>query len=396
MKNKKLVEITLLLSSMFTMMAGAIMAPSLPLIEHIFRETENIALLTRLILSIPAAFTAIFAPIFGVLADKIGRKNLLLMSLILYAIGGCSGYIMNDIYTILVGRALLGISVAGIMTISSTLIGDYFTGSERNKFIGLQGAFMGFGGVFFVSLAGILADIRWNLPFLIYLLSLVAFVTGFISLREPRKHTHSPQTISETVPYKLEAAKVCLYIFIGIVFFYMIPVQLPFLLDKLENITNTKIGFAISLMQLSSAIVALNYKKIKAHLSFNLIYFLLLLFMGIGSIMISYCQQYNLILMALCISGIGVGLLMPLGNLWIMTLAPENKRGVMVGYITTAVYIGQFLSPILLQPIVKYLGVQHLFLTAGCLMISLATFIHFISNLKKKSNAGTHIIMQKS
>ena len=72
MKNKKLISITLLLSSTFTMMAGAIIAPSLPQIERIFQDTDNIALLTRLILSLPAIFTAIFAPVFGLLSDKLG------------------------------------------------------------------------------------------------------------------------------------------------------------------------------------------------------------------------------------------------------------------------------------------------------------------------------------
>lgn len=219
MKNRKLIEITLLLSSMFTMMAGAIIAPALPQIERIFQDTDNIALLTRLILSMPAIFTAIFAPIFGFLADKLGRRNLLLLSLLLYAIGGFSGFLLNDIYLILVGRALLGIAVAGIMTISSTLIGDYFTGSERNKFIGLQGAFMGFGGVVFVSIAGILADISWNLPFLIYLLSILALITGSISIKDAPKKQQVQQFQTKTDYNKSKALKVYALVFMGIVLY---------------------------------------------------------------------------------------------------------------------------------------------------------------------------------
>lgn len=184
------------------MMAGAIIAPALPQIERIFQDTDNIALLTRLILSMPAIFTAIFAPIFGFLADKLGRRNLLLLSLLLYAIGGFSGFLLNDIYLILVGRALLGIAVAGIMTISSTLIGDYFTGSERSKFIGLQGSFMGFGGLVFVSIAGILA-----------------LITGSISLKDAPKKKHVLKLESNTDCNKLKALKVYALVFMGIVLY---------------------------------------------------------------------------------------------------------------------------------------------------------------------------------
>lgn len=383
MKNKKLIEITLLLSSMLTMMAGAIVAPSLPQIQQVFKDTENVELLARLILSVPALFTLLFAPIFGVLADKLGRKRLLLISLLLYSIGGGSGFFLNNIYLILIGRSLLGIAVAGIMTISSTLIGDYFSGAARNKFIGLQGAFMGFGGVIFVSIAGLLADIKWNYPFLIYFLSIVALVIGYISLHEPKKEIQSVKDVSSKSSFNLEAIKVYLFVFIGIVFFYIMPVQLPFLLDNIENMTTSKIGLAISLMQLTSAIVALNYKTIKTHFSFNTIYILTLLFMGLGYIVIAYSGQYLIIVGAASIAGIGVGLLMPLGTLWIMELAPTNKRAIMVGNITSAVYLGQFLSPVLLQPIINSFGIVKLFSLTGYIMIIFCAIIYFTNKVVK-------------
>lgn len=405
MKNKKLIKTTLLLSSMFTVMAGAIIAPSLPQIEHVFKNTKNIAFLTRLILSVPAIFTVIFSPIFGIMANKFGKKQLLLMSLSLYAIGGFSGFILNNIYFILGGRALLGIAVAGIMTISSTLIGDFFTGAERNKFIGLQGAFMGFGGVVFVSLAGILADIKWNLPFLIYLLSIVVLLIGGISLYDLKKEIHSSESTLSKSDYKLEVAKVYIFFFIGVVFFYMMPVQLPFLLDKLENMTTSKIGFTISLMELSAAIVAFNYKTIKDFLSFDTIFILSLFFMGCGYVAIAYSVQYIFINVAVFIAGMGVGLLMPLGNLWIMQLAPANRRSIMVGNITTALFLGQFLSPILLQPIINSFGVMQLFLLAGFVMIFFVVILYLkkiavkkqkkkiLKNIKDFNDSKIHNIM---
>ncbi len=88
----------------------------------------------------------------GALIDRFGRLKLMLSSLILYGLAGTSGYFMNDLYSILVGRALLGIGVAGVMTTTITLIADYFEGTERNAFMGLQGAFVALGGVISVTL----------------------------------------------------------------------------------------------------------------------------------------------------------------------------------------------------------------------------------------------------
>ncbi len=108
-KNKTLIKISLLLISMMTMMAGAVIAPSLPQIKQVFIDIENIDLLSRLIITLPALFIAIFSPLAGYLADRFGRKKLLLTSLVLYAIGGSSGYFVNDIYYILIGRSLLAL-----------------------------------------------------------------------------------------------------------------------------------------------------------------------------------------------------------------------------------------------------------------------------------------------
>ncbi|MCT4672100.1 MAG: MFS transporter [Prolixibacteraceae bacterium] len=389
MKNSILIKTTLLLCSMFTMMAGAIIAPSLPAMEQLFHQTENVALLTRLVLSIPAIFTAIFAPIFGIGASKMSSKKLLLFSLLLYAFSGVSGLFLDNIYYILIGRIFLGISVAGVMTLSTALIGDYFTGAERNKFIGLQGSFMGFGGVIFVSLAGVMADIKWNLPFAIYLLSLFAFTTGLYAIKED---TH-PKEKNEKKDLKQNKTssnplKVYILVFIGILMFYILPVQLPFLLSEKLQVTNTEIGITISVMQLTSAVVALFYKKIRHLFEFHTIYILILLFIGLGYIIISNTNGYPLFVLASSIVGIGVGLLMPMGNLWIMEIASNSNRAQLIGNVTTSIYLAQFLSPVLLQPIVRHYGVADLFQYSGYFMVLFALcytlFQAYQTTLKKE------------
>ncbi|MEO0013265.1 MAG: Bacillibactin exporter, partial [Cyanobacteriota bacterium] len=156
---------TLLLTSTLTVMSGATIAPSLPAMQEYFADVPNSALLVRLVLTIPALFIAIGGLFAGQLVDRLGRKPLLIGSALLYGIAGSSGFILNSLGAILVGRALLGLSVAGIMTGVTTLIGDYYTGQTRANFMGLQAAFMGLGGVVFLSVGGFIADLNWRFPF---------------------------------------------------------------------------------------------------------------------------------------------------------------------------------------------------------------------------------------
>ena len=157
--NNKALQATLLLASTLTVMAGATIAPSLPQMARVFSNTPNAEFLSKLILTIPALFIAVCSPLAGRIIDRLGRLRLLFMALIIYSIGGVSGYFLNNLYHILVGRALLGIAVAGIMTVAVTLIGDYFEGRSRERFMGIQAASMSFGGMIFVGTGGFLADL---------------------------------------------------------------------------------------------------------------------------------------------------------------------------------------------------------------------------------------------
>lgn len=93
---------------------------------------------------------------------------------------------------IFVGRALLGIAVAGIMTSGTTLIADYFRGEERAKLLGLQTGIMSLGGTVLITLVGLLTDIQWNTPFLIHLAALAVLPFVVIYLREPRPIERCP------------------------------------------------------------------------------------------------------------------------------------------------------------------------------------------------------------
>jgi len=143
------VKLTLLVVSTLTVMAGATIAPSLPAIQQHFTEVDNVEYWVRLVLTVPALSIAISAPFVGVIIDKLGRKPLLTLALILYGLAGSSGVWLNALGMILLGRTFLGVSVAGIMITATALIADYYTGPARGKFLGLQAAFMALGELFF-------------------------------------------------------------------------------------------------------------------------------------------------------------------------------------------------------------------------------------------------------
>jgi MFS family permease len=368
-----LVKATLLLSSSLTVMAGATIAPSLPAMRDHFAATPNADYWVRLVLTAPALFIAIGALFVGTLIDRFGRKPLLAIAVLLYGLAGASGAVLNDLGMILVGRVLLGLSVAGIMTTATALIADYYIEAARAQFLGFQAAFMGLGGVMFLSLGGFLADVNWRMPFLIYLLALLIFPLVVFVLPEPDR-TSEAQRLGDATPAVFPwriAGLTYVVALLSQVVFYLIPVQLPFYLKQLFDANASQSGLAIAFATLFSAASAIAYKQIKARLSFMGIYAIAFLSMAVGYLVIGFSLTYAMVLVGLAIAGAGLGLLMPNMNVCLTSAVPSNLRGRVLGGLTTAFFFGQFVSPILSQPLSGAVGLDGTYRLAGGLLVGM-------------------------
>lgn len=374
--NSLFTKTTLLFVSTLTVMSGATIAPSLPAMREHFADVGNVELWVRLVLTIPALFIVIGSPIAGTIVDRLGRKPLLVACLLLYGLAGSSGFFLNSLFAILLGRAFLGLAVAGIMVGATTLIADYYVGAARATFMGLQAAFMGLGGVLFLSGGGFLADANWRLPFLIYLFAWLLLPMAILFVYEPH-----PQVAQTNQPEQTEASsqlpiKLLILVFssavITQIIFYLIPVQLPFYLQKLSNATATQSGLAIAFATLFSAFSSLSYGKLKQRLDFLGILTLSFILIGVGYFGLGLASNYSQVLMTLVPIGLGLGVLMPNLNVWVSATVPDTLRGRALGGLTTFFFLGQFLSPIVSQTISQQIGLATTYSLAGVILIILA------------------------
>ena len=368
------VKLALLLVSSLTIMSMITISASLPDMTNAFSDIPNGKKLVKLVLSFPGLFIALSAILAGVIIDKFGRLKLLGISLILYAIGGSSGYWLDNIYFILAGRALLGISVGISMTIVTTLIADYYQGQSRQKFAGLQIAVMSLGGIVFITLGGILADISWRVPFLLYFFSIVVLPFAYLFLKEP---SNTSEVKSDNKLVKSPA--IIWFVFINVmlmwVLFFIIPVQIPFHLKSIGIEKNALIGIAIASSTFFSAIGAISYSKIKDKLGFKQIFGIGYFLMAIAFVCISYGNSYAMVMIAMLLAGLGMGVMIPNANIWVMQLAPPEIRGREIGRLTTFWFIGQFLSPLILLPFLDTMSHSQLFFVLAAILLGLSILL---------------------
>ena len=377
MRDTKKIQISLLLIATLGVMSGITVVSSLPLIAHTFSDIDHIEFLSKLMLTIPSMMIALFAPFAGHIVDKFGRLKPLYSGIILFIIGGSSGFYLHDFYVILIGRALLGLAVALIMTSSTALIGDYFSEELRHKFMSKQGMAVALGGILFISLGGLLAQLHWSYPFAIYLIPILFFPLLLTSLYEPEKYTQ----INEDLDVETKLFPVYLTAFFVMVLFYMLPTQLPYLIVNVLGGKPQTVGFVIATAMTFNALTSMQYAKIKAKFSYVQIYMATFVLFSLGVFIVSQAESIASLFFATAPLGMAFGLLLVNTNAWFLSQVPPHKRGKASGMLTSSFFLGQFSSPLLFEPIVMAYGIQGLFLIVSFIAIFIAVFL-FVKSYK--------------
>ncbi|SFV64055.1 MFS permease [hydrothermal vent metagenome] len=373
----KKIEISLLLIATMGVMSGITIVASLPLISKTFSEIPNIEFLSKMMLTIPSIIIAISAPIAGILVDKYGRLKPLYAGMALFVIGGSSGFYLDNFYYILMGRAILGISVALLMTSSTALIGDYFDEEQRHRFMSMQGMSIAIGGIVFITMGGLLAEWDWSYPFVVYALPILFIPLMIGALYEPKVHKHT-QTESS-----MDGSLLSVYItaFFSMVLFYMLPTQLPYLIINSMHGDPKTIGFVISIAMVFNAITARQYSRLKRRFSYMQIYIFTFAIFSIGLFIISQADGISQLFYSTLFIGMGFGLIFVNTNSWFLSKVPPQKRGKASGVLASSFFLGQFSSPLIFQPIVDRYGIQGLFLIISIVAISLSIVL-LIKDLK--------------
>ena len=403
----------ILAATAIALLGTPLASPAMPEIARVFAEhTQNepfarailaaisilpgdpsvIFLVKFILLSIPALFIILSAPLVGWLSDNIGRKVLLNGSLLVFGLSGASGYFADSFLFMFIGRAILGLSIAGIKTATVAMVGDYYQGAERNKIIGWQGSAMKIGGVIFMLLGGFLANFSWQAPFLGYLLAFVILPSGLIALSESLPAVTATRTRGmddnlPAIPF-WPSTYVFISAFLASGLFFITPVQLPFYLRNAFDASPFQMGAAIAVGNTMGALISLMYYRFKKRMNFVAIYAFIFFSMAAGYYVVAYASSYNGALLGMVVAGLGFGLYVPNHSSWILSIVSAKRRGFGVGLVTTAMFLGQFSAPILVQPFIDPADPSAVWTTMSILLVALGAVYSVLAWLGNKTTAG--------
>lgn len=347
--DKTIQKFTILSISLLSMAVTAA-SPALGDISKAFPDTrQNIIML---IVSLPALLIIPFTLICGKLSSIMSKRKLLFIGLILFIIGGVSPSFSNSITFILGMRAVLGIGVGFIMPLATGLIADFYHGEELAAMMGLQSAFVNVGAIITSLIAGFLSVINWHYTFFVYVCGIGVLLLTFFKLPEPEKTSHSNKE-KPSLSISVYVISFLLLIYGLFLFSFFTNTAMVITGENLGNAASA--GVAITMMTVGGLIAGIFFGKVSQALKrFTLAASVILT--GIGFIMLSYSHNYHLILAAAVMSGIGFGTTMPTVMIKVSNLAPKDAATFAIAIATSAMSLGQFLSPLVLSWIGQLAG----------------------------------------
>ena len=325
------------------------MAPALGAIKEHFADCSPMTV--QLIVSLPALFIILTTFLFRPLCRLMRTRTMALSGLALYVAAGAGAFFVDSIGLLLVLRALLGISVGLIMPLSTGLLAFYFPPEEQSRLMGLSAAMNQMGGVVATLLAGVLAAVEWRYAFLVYLAGLVAAVLVAVLLPNERLASRNSRLKISTLIRFHPSVTAMLFIML---LFFVYPTN--FALTAHEQGVGTLATTLIMVgLDVVAFVVGLVFGWLMHHLPRRMKYVAPLFFLG-GYAALAFVPGMGGMVLGSALIGLANGAGVPYVNTIASIKGGRDAAVTVMPLISAALYLGQFLSPLVVGPLARAIG----------------------------------------
>ncbi len=370
------------LITLMAVLGVASITPALPVIEkHFDIPKQQIGWLITVFTLPGVALT----PVIGILADRYGRKRILIPALFLFSIAGSACFFMNNFVGLLFLRFLQGAGSSALGSLNVTLIGDIYSGQKRAEAMGYNSSILSVGTALYPGIGGILAMAGWNFPFLLPLLGLpIAFLTiSKLNTQEPITRQRFKDYILQTGKHISNMHIISLFL-ISIITFIMLYgaflTYFPFLLTSKFNANPFIIGILMSVMSISTAIMSSRLGQIVKRINGRLILIIAFGLYATALFIVPFVNKLAILVIPVAIYGIAQGMNIPNIYNMVANYAPEQQRAAFMSLNATLLRLGQTVGPLLAGLCFAWEGLQGIyFISAGIAVLMIAVIWLFVN-----------------
>lgn len=295
----------------------------------------------------------VMAPIIGLLADRYGRRPVLVPCLLLFGVAGLAGAAAPTFEALLVARLLQGFGSAGLINLAVVLIADSWDGTQRAKVIGQNAAVLTVGLALLPAVGGGLAQIggwRWAFaPFGIALVTAVA-VWAYVPDRvvlDPPTLGGQIRAAAAVVRQPVVAASVAFGGVLFVLIFGLFLTTLPLLLEDRFGLDAGQRGLVLAAPALGSATVALLLGRLRRRFGARRLLRVATALFAVAFLTVGLAPALLVLLGGALLYGLGEGSAIPTVQDLVAGAAPDESRGAVVAVWVGSARLGQTVGPLL-------------------------------------------------
>ncbi len=295
------------------------------------------------------------APIGGILADRFGRKVVLIPCLILFSIGGFFASLTTSIELFVFWRILQGCGAACLGVLYTTIVGDIYRDDKtRLMVMGKAATALSFGAAIFPALGGILGEIGWQWSLRLSLLALPVAALGYFTQVPTIKQNSTIQAYAKEMKGYILQKNTLFHFSLTLCAFCILygPMITYFPLFTSTNYSASpvQIGMLFAISSLGTAIATVFLAPLSRLLHARLTVCLGVCFFILSmTCLLFWSKEFSIWLLTIPVLfyGLGQGLSYPTIMSSLTTLAPCSGRGILMAVNGTVLRFAQSLAPLL-------------------------------------------------
>ncbi|MGE5394414.1 MAG: MFS transporter [Candidatus Saccharibacteria bacterium] len=303
-----------------------------------------------------AAFTlpGIFlTPVTGILADRIGRKLVLIPSLLVFGIAGFMCSFMTDFHSLLALLFIQGLGASSLSSINITLIGDLYAGEKRTALMGYNASILSIGTAAYPAIGGLIATFGWQYIFYLPLLALPLAVFVWVGLNNPEpKDQQGIGDYFRRIWKSINQYSVWGLLLVNMLVFVLLYgaylTYFPILLSERLQATSVQIGLSMSVMSLITAATASQLGRLNKWLKPKYLLVTGAGFYFLSMISLIFASCWVMVLGSVILFGLGHGILIPSIQNLLVGFASIKERAAFMSFNSMVLRIGQTMGPLII------------------------------------------------
>jgi MFS family permease len=357
----------------------AAVAPGMSLMAAAMGEGQHGVFLAQQFMTVPGLAMMLSAPLMGWCIERVGYRPMLLWGLFIFTLCGLAAYVIQDPWLLIASRFVMGVAAVANLTPTYALASYYFEGRARDRLLGYMSGASAVLGIAVSQLAAkMVTAFGWRSVFLLFALTLPPLLIGWFAItdsegeRTPIKPP--PAVAGEKAPL---GALLGIYVFGAWMSLLSTnaTVQIPFLFAERGLTDPFYVSLVISTLSGTMIVVAPFYGWLAARLSARMMLAFMVLIFALGHFLVGLFDAATVTIASAAFFGIGSFLIQPVCTGYVMAASPPSTHGRALGGFLGVSFLGTFLNPFVMQPVISAVHLGPAFTVVGVFNVALALAI---------------------